>query len=77
MRIGDVNMSFLHDDEVANEGIGATIYVKNLNVSTKKKSVYTPETTKASVVSLDTELNDHIESAINNIEGSGWAIYEI
>ena len=53
--------------------IGATLYFKNLNVWTKSKRAYTPETINESVVSLETEWNTTVESAINNIEGSGWA----
>ena len=48
---------------------------KDLNVSTKNISVYTPEIMNEATWSLETELHNTIESAVNSIEGSGWAIY--
>ena len=46
MPIGDMNMSVLNDDEEANEGYRGNYIFKDLNVSTKNISVYTPETMK-------------------------------
>ena len=54
--VGDMNLSFLHDDEEANEGFRGNYMFKDLHVSTKNISVYTPETMKESVLSLETEL---------------------
>ena len=47
----------------------------NLNVSTKNMSVYTPETMKESVLSLETELYTKIMETIDKVKGSGWSIY--
>ena len=57
MPIGDMNMSVLNDDEEATEGYRGNYTFKDLSVSTKNISVYTPETMKASVLSLENELN--------------------
>ena len=46
-----------------------------LNVSTKNLSVYTPETMKASVLSLETELKPTNDDTIEKVKGSGWSMY--
>jgi hypothetical protein len=50
------------------------IYLK-LNASTTNISVYTPETMKEIVLSLETELIKKMEDVMNKVKGSGWAIY--
>ena len=73
---GDMNFSFLNDDEEANEGYRGNYIFRDLIVSTKNKSVYTSDTMKETVLSLEAELNNKITKAIDEAGGSGWAIYQ-
>ena len=78
MPIGDMNIYiyFLNDDEDANHEYRGNYMFKDLNVSTKNISVYSPETMKEAILSLEDELDDKLKKAIANIEGSGWSIYK-
>ena len=44
--IDDMNMDFLNDDEETNEGYRGNYIFKDLHISTKNISVYTPDTMK-------------------------------
>ena len=74
--VGDMNMDFLNDDEEANEGFRGNYMFKDLIVSTKNKSVYTSDTMKETVLSVETELDKKIQAAIEAVEGTGWALYQ-
>jgi hypothetical protein len=48
---------------------------KDLNVSTKKISVYTSDTMKEIILSLENELIEQIAAAIEAAKGSGWTVF--
>ena len=47
----------------------------NLNVSTKNSSVYTPESMKEAISSLEDELFSKIMNPTGKVRGSGWTLY--
>ena len=67
-------MSFKNDDEEANEGYRGNYSFMDLYVSTTNISVYTPETMKETILSLENALDKKIKDAIAKLVGSGWAI---
>ena len=71
-----MTIDFLNDDEETNEGFRGNYIFKDLIVSTKNKSVYTPDTMKETVLSLESELDKKLEAAKEAVEGTGWAIYQ-
>jgi hypothetical protein len=48
---------------------------KNLNVSTKNISVYTSDTMKEIILSLEKELIRKLDAAIEASTGSGWSVF--
>ena len=71
-----MNLSFLNDDEEANEGYRGNYIFKELNISTKHISAYTSEAMKETILSLEDELHSKIIDAIDKAQGSGWSIYQ-
>ena len=71
-----MNLSFLNDDEEGNEGFRGNYIFKHMIASTKGITVYTPDTMKETILSLESELNRKVFDAIANAVGSGWAIYQ-
>jgi superoxide dismutase len=69
---GDVYEGKLYKDELHNNP--NCIFIK-LNISTNNILVYTHETMKELILSLEDELNLKINKAIEKVKGSGWAIY--
>jgi hypothetical protein len=69
-----INSDIIYDIDILYKNETNYIYLE-LNASTTNISVYTPETLKEIVLSLETELIQKMNDVMNKVSGSGWAIY--